>query len=127
MMKKKKFLIICIALSIIITSIPMISAQETLEIPTPIFNKMAIAHVEIDGEGSSIIIASKFVFGFGRCAFMRIKLDDSGHIEIYKPQDETNHTVLDGNHVVIIFGFFGYYENTDDIELDGFAALVYWK
>lgn len=128
MSKKKIFSIICMMLFMIISSIPMISAQETIEIPTPIFNKMALAHIKIDGNGSSIIIASSFVLGFGRCVYMRFKLDESSHIEINKFLDETNQVVLDGNNVVTIFGFVGYYRGKDDsVNLNGFTTLVYWK
>lgn len=107
MNKKKIFSIFCIMLFLIMTFIPMICAKETIEIPTPIFDKMALAHIKIYGNGSSLIIASEFVLGFGRCAFMRFKLDESSNIEINKFLDKTNQVVLDSNHVVTIFGFVG--------------------
>lgn len=128
MMKNKVFSIICMLLFIMTASIPTMSAQQTINVPTPIFNKMAQAHIKIDGSGSSFIIASTFVLGFGRCVYMRLKLDESSHIEINKLMNKTNQVVLDGSQIVTLFGFIGYYKEKDNsINLNGFVVLVYWK
>ncbi len=128
MKKMKIFSVICIALFISMISIPIISAQETIEISTPIFNKMTLAHIKINGNGNSIVIANEFILGFGRCAYIRLKLNEESHIEINKFLNKTNQVILDGNNVINIFGFIGYYKEKDDsINLNGFTALIYWR
>ena len=127
-MKKKIFSISIMMLFIIITTIPTIYAEETSITPTPLFNRMTVAHIKIEGNGTSFIIASEFVFGFGRCAYMRFKLDQTSHIEINKFLDTSNKIILDDSHVITIFGFIGYYrETTEDITLNGFSTLVFWR
>jgi hypothetical protein len=127
-MKKKIFSISCMMLFIFITTIPTIYAEESSITPTPIFNRMSVAHIKIEGNGTSFIFGGEFVLGFGRCAYMRFKLDDSSHIEINKFLDTSNKVILDGSHVITIFGFIGYYrETTEDITLNGFATLVFWR
>lgn len=126
-MKKKIFSIACMLILIIIT-IPSINAQETNEITTPLFNSMRLAHIKIEGTGSSFFIASEFVLGFGRSGYIRFKLDEGSHIEINKFLDKSNQVILDGNHVITIFGFVGYYKETElDFTLNGFTTLVFWK
>ena len=127
-MNKRIFSISCMLIFIFLAAFPMINAEEKLEAPTPLFNKMALAHIKIDGNGSSLIIAGEFVVGFGRCAYIRFNLDDTSHIEINKFLDRTNQVELDGSHVITIFGFVGYYRETDvSINLNGFTALVFWR
>ena len=124
-MKKKIFSISCMLLFIIVT-IPSINAQEAIE--TPIFNSMTVAHIKIEGTGSSFVIANDFVLGFGRGAYMRFKLNEDSHIEINKFLDTSNNIILDGSHVITIFGFIGYYQETEEqITLNGFTALVFWR
>jgi len=127
MINKKIFSIICISV-FILSAIPIVNAEEKNEIPIPIFNKMSLAHIKIDGSGTSIVLASEFVLGFGRCAYMRFKLEEDSNIEINKLLDQTNMITLDGSHIVTIFGFIGYYKETEnDITLNGFTTLVYWR
>jgi hypothetical protein len=112
----------------IITSIPAITAEEKIETQTTIFDSMNIAHIKIDGSGSSKILASSFVLGFGRCGYMRFKLDESSHIEINKFLDQSDKIILDGSYIITIFGFIGFYKETDiDITLNGFSTLVFWR
>ncbi|MEE8565438.1 MAG: hypothetical protein V3S79_03525 [Candidatus Thermoplasmatota archaeon] len=126
-MKKKIFSISCMLLFIIVT-IPSINAQEAIETPIPLFNSMTVAHIKIEGTGSSFVIANDFVLGFGRGAFMRFKLNEDSHIEINKFLDTSNNIILDGSHVITIFGFIGYYQETEEqITLNGFTALVFWR
>jgi len=123
-MKKKIFAISCVTLFLLI-GVPNVQAQETIE--TPIFNNMTMAHVTIKGSGDTFVMAGTFILGFGKCSFMRITLEDDGHVEINKFLDSSNVTVLDGSRVVTLFGFFGYYRHTDEINLDGVALLAFWK
>ena len=126
-MKKKIFSISCILLFIIVT-IQSINDQETIETPIPLFNSMTVAHIKIEGTGSSFVIANDFVLGFGRGAYMRFKLNEDSHIEINKFLDTSNNIILDGSHVITIFGFIGYYQETEEqITLNGFTALVFWR
>jgi hypothetical protein len=127
-MKKKIFSISCMMLFIVIATLPTIYAEESSITPAPIFNRMSIAHIKIEGYGTSFIIASEFVLGFGRCAYMRFKLDDSSHIEINRFLDPSNKVILDGSYVITIFGFIGYYqEASEEITLNGFTTLVFWR
>ena len=127
-MKKKIFSISCMILFIITIIIPTIYAEETSETPTPLFNSMTVAHIKIEGNGTSIIVASEFVLGFGRSAYMRFKLDETSHIEINKFLDTSNKVILDGSYVITIFGFIGYYqEASEEITLNGFTTLVFWR
>ena len=126
-MKKKIFSISCMLLFIIVT-IPSINAQEAIETPIPLFNSMTVAHIKIEGTGSSFVIANDFVLGFGRGAYMRFKLNEDSHIEINKFLDTSSNIILDGSHVITIFGFIGYYQETEEqITLNGFTALVFWR
>ena len=127
MMNKKILSFTCI-LIFVLSAIPIVNAEETNEVPLPIFNKMSLAHIKIDGAGSSIVIAGEFVIGFGRCAYMRLKLEEESHIEINKFLDQSNIITLDGSHIITIFGFVGYNKETDtDISINGFTTLVYWR
>ena len=127
-MKKKIFSITVMMIFMLITVIPMINAGETIETTAPLFNKMSLAHIKIEGTGSSFVIASNFVLGFGRSGYMRFKLDEGSHIEINKFLDTSNMVILDDSHVITIFGFIGYYQETEmDITLNGFTTLVYWR
>jgi len=90
-MKKKIFAISCMMLFMLITAIPSINAEETIETPTPLFNKMILAHIKIEGTGSSFTLASEFALGFGRSGYMRFKLDEGSHIEINKFLDKTTY------------------------------------
>lgn len=123
-MKKKIFAISCVTLFLLI-GLPNIQAQETIE--TPIFNNMPMAHVTVKGSGTEFIMAGNFILGFGKCGFIRITLEDDGHVEINKFLDSSNVTVLDGSHVVTLFGFFGYYRHAAEINLVGVALLAFWK
>ena len=59
---------------------------------------------------------------------MRFNLDEGSHIEINKFLDTSNMVILDDSHVNTIFGFIGYYQETEmDITLNGFTTLVYWR
>jgi len=127
-MKKKIFAISSMMLFMLITAMPSIIAEETIETPMPLFNSMALAHIKVEGTGTSTIIAGDFTLGFGRCAYMRFNLDQGSHIEINKFLDKTNMVLLDDDHVITIFGFVGYYRETEmDISLNGFAILVSWR
>jgi hypothetical protein len=127
-MKKKIFAISSMIIFVLILAIPLISAEETMETPTPLFNKMSLAHIKIDGIGTSTVIAGDFTLGFGRCAYMRFNLDEGSHIEINKFLDRTNMVTLDDDHIVTIFGFVGYFKETEtDITLNGFTTLVFWR
>jgi hypothetical protein len=127
-MTNKKILSFACILIFILSAIPIVNAEETNEAPLPLFDKMSLAHIKIDGSGSSFIIAGEFILGFGRCAYMRFKLEEESHIEINKFLDQSNIITLDGSHTVTIFGFVGYYKETDtDITINGFATLVYWR
>jgi len=109
-MKKKIFSIVCLMLFMLITAIPIINAQETVETPIPLFNSMTLAHIKIEGTGSSFVIAN------------------GSHIEINKFLDTSNMVILDDSHVITIFGFIGYYQETEEsITLNGFSALVFWR
>lgn len=125
-MIRKKFIIIsCFLIFLLISIQPVISAQTRMETTTPLLNKMTLAYIKIDGYGSSFIIAGDFVLGFGSCDYMRFKLDDFSHIEINKFLDKNNQFILDGNNIITIFGFVGYYrETSDSISLNGFTALI---
>lgn len=128
MENKKIFSIICMLILIITPTFSMVSAQDTIEEPVQLLDKMVLSHIKIDGNGSSIIIYSSFVLGFGRCTYMRLNMDEFSHIEINKFLDETNQVVLDGHYVVTIFGFVGYFrERGNSITLNGFATIVYWR
>ncbi len=128
-MKKKIFAISCMMLfMLMLVTIPSINAEKTMETPTPLFNKMRLAHIKIEGTGSSFTLASEFVLGFGRSGYMRFKLDEGSHIEINKLLDQSDMVILDGSHVITIFGFIGYYQETEmDITLNGFTTLVFWR
>jgi len=127
-MKKKIFSIVCLMLFMLITAIPIINAQETVETPIPLFNSMTLAHIKIEGTGSSFVIANAFTLGFGRSGYMRFNLDEGSHIEINKFLDTSNMVILDDSHVITIFGFIGYYQETEEsITLNGFSALVFWR
>ena len=123
-MKKKIIAISCFLLFILI-AFPNFQAQETIE--TPIFNNMSYAHVIVKGSGSTFMLASNFALGIGRCGYMRIRLEDNGQVLINPFLDPTNVTVLEGNHVVTLFGFFGYYRSADDITLNGMTLFVSWR
>ena len=128
MSNKKLFSIICMLLLMTTPTISIISAEETMDAQIPILDKMVFARIKIDGNGSSLIIAGSFVLGFGRCAYIRFKMDEGSYIEINKFLDKTNQVVLDGDYVVTIFGFVGYFrERGNSIALNGFATIVYWR
>jgi hypothetical protein len=127
-MKNKIFAMSCMMLLIFMTTLTSINAEQITETPAPLFNSKALAHIKIEGTGSSVVIASSFVLGFGRCAYMRINLDEGSHIEINKFLDQSDKEILDGDYVITIFGFIGYYRETEDsINLNGFTALVFWR
>ena len=59
---------------------------------------------------------------------MRLNLDEGSHIEINKLLDRTNQVIIDGSHLITIFGFIGYYRDSEmDINLNGFTPLVFWR
>ena len=114
---------------VITPSLSMISAEEIKkEEPTPIFENMFLAHITISGNGSSLILSSGLGSGFGTWPYMRFKMSETGHIEINKFLNKTDLVVLDGEQVISIIGFIGYYKkNKDNITLNGFAAIVTWR
>jgi hypothetical protein len=127
-MKKKIFAVSCMMIFILITAIPCINAEEEIESTTSLFNSMRLAHIKIDGTGSSFTLANEFILGFGSSGFMRFNLDEGSHIEINKILDPSDILILDGSHVITIFGFIGYYRESEmGINLNGFTTLVIWR
>ena len=123
-MKKKLIAISCMMLMLII-GLPTIQAQETTD--GIFFDRMSLAHVSIQGSGNEFMISDHFNLGIGRCAFMRIALNEDGHVEINKFLDSSNITILDGSHVVYLIGFFGYHQHTTTFNINGVAILAIWR
>ena len=94
-MTNKKILSFTCILIFIFSAIPIVNAEETNETPLPLIDKMSLAHIKIEGSGSSFVIAGEFVLGFGRCAYMRFKLEEESHIEINKFLDQSNIIIQD--------------------------------
>lgn len=127
-MKNKIFTISCILILTSLVVLPNINAQEQLEIPENLLNKMTLTHIKIDGYGSSFYLASEFILNFGRSAYMRFNLDETSHIEINKFLDRSNIIELDGNYIINILGFVGYFKETENsITLNGYAFFVFWR
>ena len=123
-MNKKIISIFCVTLFILI-AVPNFQAQETTE--TSLFNYMAGAHVNIKGSGTTFILAGSFILGIGRCSFMRLKLEEDAHVEINKFLNSSDVIILDGSHTVTLFGYYGYYRDVNEINLNGLAYLAFWK
>jgi hypothetical protein len=109
----------------LILGLPIIQAQETTE--GIFFDRMSMAHVSIQGSGKEFMIRESFTFGFGRCLFMRVTLEEDGHIHINKFLNISDVIDLDGSHVIYLIGFFGYYSHINKININGVAAQAIWK
>ena len=123
-MKKKIIIISCLMLMLTI-GLPIVQAEEEPE--GLIFDRMTLAHVSIQGTGREFMIGDSFTLGFGRCLFMRVAVNDDGHIHINKFLDPTNVTDFDGSHVIYLIGFFGYYNHGNIININGVAGQAIWK
>ena len=90
-------------------------------------NTMPIAHVVIKGNGTAFLVRDSFTAGIGKCLVMIMTLENDGHVEINKLFDTSNITVLEGNRVVTLIGFIGYYYHHEGgINLNGVALIAVW-
>ena len=123
-MKKKIFAISCIMLFLLFV-IPTGASQEIVK--DTALNTMPIAHVVIKGNGTAFLVHGNFTAGIGSCWAMIVTLENDGHVEINKLFDTSNITVLEGNRVVTLIGFIGYYYHHEGgINLNGVALIAVW-
>lgn len=123
MMKKKIFAICCIVLFLLFI-VPICNSQK-IEGDSA-FSTMLIVHVVIKGNGTARLIGSISLPGFGRALGMIVKLNADGHVELNKLFDTSNITKLDGNRIVLLIWFIGFYYRESGINLNGVAVIAVW-
>jgi hypothetical protein len=99
-----------------------------------IFNNMFMAKVKFRGSVDLTIIPKTIfcfsIAGFGFCPFIRLKLSDNSHMEINRLFHPSEKIILDGDNIVIIFGFIGYHRELIDwfdITIKGVGLNVIWR
>lgn len=114
--------------------IPNVIGEDEGNLDRKIYDKMFMARVKFRGSVDlTILPKSLFCFsvaGFGFCPFIRLKLSEGSHMEIYKLSRPWDKTVLDGNTIVIIIGFIGYHRELIDwfdITIKGIGVYVIWR
>ena len=128
----EKIIIIGISACLLLVTISneITTAKPTIENETlsnNIQNSVFLCHIAITGTGCCTTIMGTFLMGFGTCWVLRVKLENSGHIEIRSLFNPSNNIVLEGNHQIYILGFIGYRTNQfDDININGLALSTSW-
>jgi len=100
--------------------------EQVQEESNPFFNYMKFAHVTIRGSGREFVLGQIFVFGFGKASIMRIRLYDDAIIEFNK-LDASDRIVLEGSQTITLWGFYGYYSHTNQININGVAMVAFWQ
>ena len=123
-MKRKLYTLLIISL-FLITGLPI--AQVQGESKTPTINKMSLAHISIKGSGTEFMIMANFMFGFGKSFFIRLNLEKNSHIEINKFLHSKDTITLEGDHIITLIGFCGYFRQANRIVVNGIAFRIFWK
>ena len=99
--------------------------EEIQEVSNPFFNYMQFAHVSIKGSGRDFILGQIFVFGFGKASIMRFRLNEDAIVEISK-LDASDRIVIEGGQTITLWGYYGYFTNMNQINLNGVAMVAFW-
>ena len=124
---KEKTVVIFVVMLLVATILPTTMATESEQQTRSSFDGMALCRVSIKGRGTEYLLMDSFVFGSGKCAFMIIDLKKDGYVELFSLIDPSNPVILEGRHVISLFGFAGEYSHLLKIRVDGFAFFAIWS
>jgi len=124
---KTKIVITLAVMLLVATILPTAIAieaktQDNGELGTKVF-----CDVTIKGKGTEKILMGSFVLGFGRCAYMKVDLEEDGYIKIHSVGNSSNEVILEGSHQIILFGFVGYYSHLIKTRINGYALFAIWS
>jgi hypothetical protein len=75
-------------------------------------NKAYFCNVDIYGKGSILIVGPPLAIkGYGLYFLMKADLESDAYTEIITKKNPEDPIVLEGNHTITMFGFFGLFEN----------------
>ena len=85
-----------------------------------------LSHVFAQGNGTRNLVGGRFLFGFGICSFMIVRLQEDGYIEINPLSNNSEGTVLEGSHYFYILGFLGFQSARNGVFITGLAIFTLW-